>query len=37
MSQSNLYFLYNARMVKIKAKPLSYAQWLKLAQTLQAK
>jgi hypothetical protein len=37
MSQSNTYFLYSAKLLKIKVKPLTYAQWLKLAQTLQAK
>jgi hypothetical protein len=41
MSQSNQYFIYCARMIKIKAKPMGYSQWLalaaKLAQQLQAK
>lgn len=37
MSQTNQYFIYSAKLLKIKVKPLTYAQWLKLAQTLQAK
>jgi hypothetical protein len=34
MSQSNQYFIYSAKLLKIKVKPLTYAQWLSLAAAL---